>query len=83
MRQPDRGLPGGSQMGAPPATSGAGLALRPAVPAAWGVRKSDPLLRAEMDAYLQNLKRSATWSRLVVQYFGEDALRLLGREREE
>jgi ABC-type amino acid transport substrate-binding protein len=56
-----------------------GLVLGAAVSSAWGVRKTDPELRRELNQYLQNLKQGAGWSRLVVHYFGPDALRMLGR----
>ncbi len=48
--------------------------------AAWGVRKQDPKLKAELDAYIDNLRSGASWNRLVVNYFGEKALAVLGRE---
>jgi ABC-type amino acid transport substrate-binding protein len=48
--------------------------------AAWGVRKQDPKLKAELDAYIDNLRSGASWNRLVVTYFGEKALTVLGRE---
>lgn len=48
--------------------------------AAWGVRKQDPKLKAELDAYIDNLRSGASWNRLVVTYFGEKALAVLGRE---
>lgn len=47
--------------------------------AAWGVRKQDAKLRAELDAYLENLRSGASWNRLIVKYFGEKALTVLGR----
>jgi ABC-type amino acid transport substrate-binding protein len=60
----------------------AGLFLGPPGHAAWGVRKSDPELHQALDAYLENVRRTS-WSRLVVKYFGEDALKVLGRARQE
>jgi ABC-type amino acid transport substrate-binding protein len=57
-----------------------GVELGSAGSTAWGVRKTDPELKGLLDEYLQNVKKTATWSRLVVKYFGEDALRVLGRE---
>ncbi len=33
--------------------------------------------------YLVNLKRTPTWGRLVIEYFGDDALRILGRAHGE
>ena len=60
-----------------------GAVVGSAVSGAWGVRKSDPQLRRELDAYLDNLKKTPTWSRLIVQYFGGDAMRVLGRSRDQ
>jgi ABC-type amino acid transport substrate-binding protein len=48
---------------------------------AWAVRKEDTALRTALDDYLINVRRSETWSRLVVQYFGDQALAVLGRAR--
>jgi ABC-type amino acid transport substrate-binding protein len=57
----------------------AGVLLGEAQSAAWGVRKTDPALRKALDEYLGNARRGPTWSRLVVKYFGSDALTILGR----
>lgn len=59
----------------------AGLFLGEPTSAAWGVRKSDPQLKAALDEYLASLRRTPSWSRLVVKYFGEDALSVLGRAK--
>lgn len=48
---------------------------------AWAVRKEDTALRTALDDYLANVRRSPSWSRLVVQYFGDQALTVLGRAR--
>ena len=48
--------------------------------AAWGVRKQDVKLRAEIDAYIDNLRSGASWNRLILTYFGEKALTVLGRK---
>ena len=48
---------------------------------AWAVRKEDAALRVALDEYLANVRRSETWSRLVVRYFGDQALAVLGRTR--
>jgi ABC-type amino acid transport substrate-binding protein len=48
---------------------------------AWAVRKEDTALRSALDDYLANVRRSPSWSRLVVQYFGDQALTVLGRAR--
>ncbi len=47
----------------------------------WAVRKQDRVLRDELDAYLGNVRRSPSWSRLIVKYFGDQALSVLGRAR--
>jgi ABC-type amino acid transport substrate-binding protein len=48
---------------------------------AWGVRPSDTALRAALDAYLSGARRSGSWNRLVIRYYGQDALDVLGRAR--
>lgn len=57
-----------------------GLLLGEASRAAWGLRKQDARLRAELDSYLENLRSGASWNRLIVKYFGEKALTVLGRK---
>jgi hypothetical protein len=47
--------------------------------AAWALRKEDRELLAALNEYVENLKRTPTWGRMAVTYFGEDALALLGR----
>jgi ABC-type amino acid transport substrate-binding protein len=51
---------------------------RPGV-VAWAVRKDDAALCGALDSYLGNVRRGPTWSRLVVKYFGDQALTVLGR----
>jgi ABC-type amino acid transport substrate-binding protein len=48
---------------------------------AWAVRKEDTALRVSLDDYLANVRRSETYSRLIVRYFGDQALIVLGRAR--
>jgi membrane-bound lytic murein transglycosylase F len=48
---------------------------------AWGLRKPDPVLAAKLNEYIANTRRTPTWSRLVVQYFGESAIDILRRAR--
>jgi ABC-type amino acid transport substrate-binding protein len=50
---------------------------------AWGVRKDAPLLLQALDEYVTNVRRSPTWSRLVVKYYGDLALQVLKRARDE
>jgi len=61
----------------------AGVFLGPPGSAAWGVRKTDGELLAALDAYVDSVRKTATWSRLVVKYFGEESLRVLGRARDQ
>jgi hypothetical protein len=42
----------------------------------------DPELRRQLDGYGLNLQKTASGNRLVVHYFGDDALRVLGRARD-
>ncbi len=48
---------------------------------AYGVRKQDTLLLEALNAYVGNLRKTQTWSRLVVKYFGESAPEILKRAR--
>ncbi len=50
---------------------------------AFGVRKDAPLLKEALDQYVANLRRTPTWGRLVVKYFGDRAPELLKRARGE
>jgi len=54
-----------------------GVAVGPRTIDAWGLRKSDDDLEAAVNEYLSNVRKTPTWSRLVVKYFGEQALRVL------
>jgi ABC-type amino acid transport substrate-binding protein len=49
---------------------------------AWAVRRSDRDLRDALDLYLGNVRRSPSWNRLIVKYFGDQALSVLGRARD-
>ena len=61
----------------------AGLFLGTPGHAAFAVRKADTDLRRALDEYLTDTKRSQSYSRLVVKYFGNDALKILGRARKQ
>jgi len=50
---------------------------------AFGLRKDAPRLKQALDQYVNNLRRTPTWSRLVVKYFGDRAPELLKRARGE
>lgn len=57
----------------------AGVFLGEPGSAAWAVRKEDKTLKAALDEYLTDARKGQSWSRLVVKYFGRDALTVLGR----
>jgi len=44
---------------------------------AWGVRREDGQLLSALGQYIQNVRRTPTWNRLVVEYFGAAALDIL------
>jgi ABC-type amino acid transport substrate-binding protein len=50
---------------------------------AYGVRREDARLLAALNSYIENLRRTPTWSRLVVKYFGEAGPDILRRARAE
>jgi len=58
----------------------AGMVVGPAGRVAWAVRKEDTGLQRALDDYIGNVHRAATWNRLVVKYFGDQALEVLGRK---
>ena len=60
-----------------------GLFLGPPGALAWGVRKTDRALHEALSSYVASVRRTATWNRLVVKYFGEDAPALLRQARGE
>jgi membrane-bound lytic murein transglycosylase F len=60
-----------------------GLFLGPPRSLAYGVRREDKLLLKSLDEYIGHFRRSASWSQLVVKYFGEQALEVLKKARTE
>jgi ABC-type amino acid transport substrate-binding protein len=60
----------------------AGIFIGPPRHQAWAVRKEDKELLEAMNEYIGNLRKTSSWSRLVITYFGEQALSVLGRARE-
>lgn len=50
---------------------------------AFGVRKSDTDLRAALNDYVENFRKTPSWSRLVVKYFGAAAPEILRKARGE
>ena len=49
---------------------------------AYGVRKQDAALLSALSEYIDNLRRTPTWSRLVVEYFGDAAPDILRKARQ-
>jgi membrane-bound lytic murein transglycosylase F len=60
-----------------------GAFLGPPGAIAWACRKGDATLLAALDDYIAGTRRTPTWGRLVVKYFGEEAPEILKRAREE
>jgi ABC-type amino acid transport substrate-binding protein len=60
----------------------AGAPVGPAGSGAWALRRGETALRQALDEYLAAARRSGSWSRLVIRYYGEDALEVLGRAAE-
>lgn len=58
----------------------AGAPVGPSTSAGWGVRKTDTALKAALDEYIGSLRKTPTWSRLMVKYFGEETLLVLGKQ---
>ena len=57
----------------------AGISLGEAGKTAFAVRKGNTQLLAALDDYLTNFRKSPSWNRLIVKYFGDQALKVLGR----
>jgi ABC-type amino acid transport substrate-binding protein len=60
-----------------------GLFVGPPGSLAWAVRKGEPALLRSLNDHVSNVRRSPSWSRLVVKYFGESALDVLKKARAE
>lgn len=58
-----------------------GLFLGPAASLAYGVRKGDPDLLQALNEYIRNFRRTPSWNRLLVRYFGENAPEILKKAR--
>jgi len=48
---------------------------------AYGVRKQDAALLQALNEYIDNVRRTPTWSRLVVEYFGNASPEILRKAR--
>jgi ABC-type amino acid transport substrate-binding protein len=66
LRRADRELRAGPFLGVPRSAS-------------WALRQADHELQKALNEYIENLKRTSSWGRMAVGYFGDDALALLGR----
>lgn len=60
-----------------------GLMLGKPSSVAYAVRHDQPMLLAALDEYIAALRRTPTWSRLVIKYFGDAGLEVLQRAREQ
>ena len=58
-----------------------GMFIGPPGSLAYGVRKEDAALLKALNAYIDDLRHSPTWSRLVVKYFGAQAPEILKKAR--
>jgi ABC-type amino acid transport substrate-binding protein len=58
-----------------------GMFVGPPASLAYGVRKEDQKLLKALNEYISNLRRTTTWSRLVVKYFGKAAPEILKKAR--
>ncbi|HLA77578.1 MAG TPA: transporter substrate-binding domain-containing protein [Vicinamibacteria bacterium] len=60
-----------------------GMFLGPPRSLAYAVRREDGELLKTLNEYIDNVRRTPTWNRLVVKYFGEAALPILKQARSE
>jgi membrane-bound lytic murein transglycosylase F len=60
-----------------------GMFLGPPGSLAYGVRKEDAALLQALDEYVDNLRRTPTWNRLVVKYLGDSAPEILRKARSD
>jgi membrane-bound lytic murein transglycosylase F len=58
-----------------------GVFVGPPRSLAYGVRKQDAALLQALNEYIDNVRRTPTWSRLVVEYFGASAPEILRKAR--
>jgi ABC-type amino acid transport substrate-binding protein len=60
-----------------------GMFLGPPGSLAYAVRKDEPQLLASLNDFIDNFRRTSSWSRLVVKYFGVTAPTILKKARAE
>ncbi len=58
-----------------------GTFIGPPASLAYGVRNQDKALLAALDEYIENLRHTPSWNRLVVEYFGAAAPEILKKAR--
>ena len=58
-----------------------GMFVGPPVSRVFAVRKQDTALLQALNAYVENTRRSGSWQRLVVKYFGPNAVDILKSAR--
>jgi membrane-bound lytic murein transglycosylase F len=58
-----------------------GMYVGPKISIAFALRKNDPQLRLALNEYIENVRRSATWNRLLLKYFGDSATEILKTTR--
>jgi membrane-bound lytic murein transglycosylase MltF len=58
----------------------AGIAVGQPASLCWAVARGNATLKQPLDAYIENLRKTQAWSRLIVKYFGEETQRVLGRQ---
>ncbi len=59
-----------------------GVPLGDSLSGCWAVRKTSPLLRDKLDAFLTTARSGNVWSRLVVKYYGERAVEILKKAKD-
>jgi membrane-bound lytic murein transglycosylase F len=58
-----------------------GMYVGPKLSVAFALRKDEPQLRNALNEYVANLRRTATWNRLVLKYFGDSTIDILKASR--
>jgi ABC-type amino acid transport substrate-binding protein len=58
-----------------------GMFVGPPESLAFGVRKEDRRLLTALNEYITNLRKTPSWNRLVIKYFGPSAVEILRRAR--
>ncbi len=60
-----------------------GVFIGPKLEVGWGIRKEADSLEAAPEEYRRNYRAGPSWHRLFLKYFGEKALVVLGRARQD